>query len=604
MGENFQFNPNGVVNFSKSELNSRLIQVLQSDAGFANLFEMQEAVLRYILKTDARGQVSDILLCAPTGSGKTLAYALPIIQTLLGKPTRKLRAIVVVPTRDLAQQVAKVFHLLTKPLDIVVAVAFGGVTVTEQSNPIASAEILVTTPGRLLHLIETEKELHLEDLKYLVLDESDRLLEDSHLGWIKTLVAKLDNKLEANNSINSHVADPRAKFTGLLALAIQPEISSKTGALFSGSSRETVRKFLVSATQTRNPKHLHGLDLRHPVYFEPTSTPKTEQTRPLEDGDIRFQVPFSLVEEAWVVRSLQDKPVGLMGILGWLDGNEESQISTSIPRGGAKLVFTKSVQAAHRLCRLLEICAFTLKRQVKILEMSGELSREQRSSVIEAIANSKNSNDNVTVELIVICSDLFSRGMDMVTVDAVINYDTPVHIQTYLHRAGRTARAGRRGVVSTLLHSKQAHHFKALVQLAERESKSIKTKDLDLNVIDEGMFEEVSKALSSLQKVLLWETLGLLEAYAPIPEYGLHELSASVETQQNQLDDMEMSFPRDHETGGEYGSQKREQLTNQYNNYTRPEDDEMLPAQGEREDFSSILVAQIGRNLLSKPYGT
>lgn len=589
---------------TKSILDPRLRKVLSSQLGIQNVLHMQEVVLEYILSTSSRSRTGDVVLCAPTGSGKTLAYALPIIQDMLDRRMPRLRAIVVVPTRDLANQVFAVLSTLTKPFGIFTLCTIGSSAIAEEALAIPNAEILIATPGRLVDHINNGDYLKLSDVKYLVLDESDRLLEDSYQNWIDVLIPALGRRTYAFDESENRCPVPRASY-GILNLAIRPDIAMRTESSFSGLSQANVRKILASATQTRNPMRLYKLDLRDVCFFEPRGFEADEENRDKISGD-RYTVPATMTERGWIIGSLVEKPTALLQLLGWipLDSDNTRGLKSVleerlVSQGGTKLVFTNSVDSAHRLCRLLELCAFSLGRSGKVLEMSGTLSAKRRKFVLEAVkekALSIEGNSTNPPFVVVVCSDILARGMDILSVDTVINYDTPAHISTYLHRAGRTARAGRHGKVFTVLVSNQVRHFRSMVYEAERDKRKVKTIDLKIRTDGDSDHSVIVRNLASLRRVLSSERYGALQRDESLPEFMMHSLCKRGvhETRSKYEDDN----PNHNSEDGKAGHKRRRTVIDDVQDVDGVDEDGDVRNAG---FLHEILYTQIGRNLLHPP---
>jgi ATP-dependent RNA helicase DDX51/DBP6 len=401
------------------ELDPRLNRIL-TEQGVSSLFPVQDAVLRHIQKG------SDLCVAAPTGSGKTLAYILPIIQSLHSRRVVRLRALIVVPGRELAAQVLSVMEPLATVLGLTVGVAVGQTSFSAEQRRIIDGEdsrvdILVATPGRLIDHLDSG--LSLKHLQWLVLDEADRLLEDvgQDVSWLPLVFAK------AYDTSKSKAVSFR-----------RPEDCPANSTFWV----TPLRKMLFSATLTRNPAKLASLDLHRPIYICVADNVDNDDDDGDGDADTlerksRYQTPAELAEFMHVCEE-DRKPVALVYLL------EHVNITRS-------LCFTRSVEATDKLCRLLLQCT-TAK---KIASFSGDLSSIDRAKVLDRF----NAGE---IDLL-ICSDAAARGLDLADVGCVINYDAPKHAKTYIHRVGRTARAGKKGTAYTLLAIREAHHFKEML---------------------------------------------------------------------------------------------------------------------------------------------
>ncbi|KAL0874101.1 hypothetical protein Bca101_023806 [Brassica carinata] len=349
-------------------LHPRLKEALEK-MGISSLFPVQVAVWHETIGPG--GFERDVCVNSPTGSGKTLSYALPIVQTLSSRAVRCLRALVVLPTRDLALQVKGVFDAIAPSVGLSVGSAVGQSSIagdiaqlikrpkldaglcydpediTSQNLESSAVDILVATPGRLMDHINNTKGFTLEHLRYLVVDETDRLLREAYQDWLPT-VLKLTQ-------------------------------ASEDGMF-------------------------------------PSST-----------------TPF--ICETGV------KPVYLVGLLKSLEGEK-------------CIVFTSSVETTRRLCKLLNFFGDSM---IKAKEYSGGLNQAVRSKELNAFRKGDIQ--------VLISSDALARGMDVELVKNVINYDMPHYPKTFIHRAGRTARAGRAGRCFTLLGDHEVRRFSDLLKI-------------------------------------------------------------------------------------------------------------------------------------------
>lgn len=319
---------------------------------------------------------ADVLASAQTGSGKTAAFALPILQRLHESPRihpRRLHALILVPTRELAAQVAESFRSYGRylPEHARVVTAFGGVSINPQMMALrGGADIVVATPGRLLDLVECNA-LRLSAVATLVLDEADRLLD---LGF----------------------ADEVGRILALLPVGRQ--------------------NLLFSATFPAEVTMLAEQMLRDPVRIEVTATAAAEPAiteRAIEvDAPRRTQLLRHLItQHAW-------------------------------PR---VLVFVATKYATEHVADKLRRAGLAAEA------LHGELSQGAR---LQALADFKASKVQVLV-----ATDLAARGIDIVQLPVVVNFDLPRSTVDYVHRIGRTGRAGELGVAVSFISAETHGHF-------------------------------------------------------------------------------------------------------------------------------------------------
>jgi ATP-dependent RNA helicase DDX47/RRP3 len=299
----------------------------------------------------------DIIGLAETGSGKTGAFAIPILQALLSNPQR-LFAVVLVPTRELAFQINEVFEALGASIGLHCACIVGGIDMIQQSIVLAKKpHIIVATPGRLVdHLINT-KGFSLRALKFLVMDEADRMLS-------------MDFEVQINQILD---AIPRERST-----------------------------FLFSATMTNKVAKLQKASLVNPIKVEVSN---------------KFQTPSTLVQQYLFIPE-KYKDCYLAFVLDEF-------------KGQSSIIFTETCDNALRVTLLLRNLGF------KAVCLNGQLSQPKR---LGALNKFKSGERNILV-----ATDVASRGLDIPNVDMVINFDIPSNGKDYIHRVGRTARAGRAG---------------------------------------------------------------------------------------------------------------------------------------------------------------
>ncbi|XP_030533218.1 DEAD-box ATP-dependent RNA helicase 10 [Rhodamnia argentea] len=319
----------------------------------------------------------DMIGLAQTGSGKTGAFALPILQALLDSP-QAFFACVLSPTRELAIQIAEQFEALGSGIGVRCAVLVGGVDMVQQAIALAKRpHIVVGTPGRLLDHLSNTKGFSLRPLKYLVLDEADRLLNEDFEKSIDEIL----------NAI------PRER-----------------------------RTYLFSATMTKKVKKLQRACLRNPVKIEAASKYSTVDT---------LKQQYRFVPAKY-------KDCYLVYIL-------------TVMAESTTMVFTRTCDSTQLLSLILRNLG------LRAIPISGQMSQSKR---LGALNKFKARECNI-----LICTDVASRGLDIPAVDMVINYDIPSSSKDYIHRVGRTARAGRSGVAISLVNQYELEWYLQIEKL-------------------------------------------------------------------------------------------------------------------------------------------
>jgi len=308
-------------------------------------------------------QQKDLLGCAQTGTGKTAAFALPLLQLLhqqkqQAEQRRGVKALVLVPTRELAIQVGESFAAYGKYLSLKHLVIFGGVSQYNQVKGLRMGQdIVVATPGRLLDLLN-QRHLSLQDIKFFVLDEADRMLDMGFIHDVKRIISKLP------------------------------------------SERQTL---FFSATMPPEIQKLSAMLLKQPVKIEVTPEAPT----------------VDLIEQSLYYVEKHNKRSLLVHLL------KDENIKTA-------LVFTRTKHGADRVARDLS------KAGIRSEAIHGNKSQNARQS---ALHNFKLGRTRVLV-----ATDIAARGIDIDDMGHVFNYELPDVPETYVHRIGRTGRAGATGV--------------------------------------------------------------------------------------------------------------------------------------------------------------
>ncbi|XP_036442749.1 probable ATP-dependent RNA helicase DDX49 [Colossoma macropomum] len=318
----------------------------------------------------------DCMGCAKTGSGKTAAFVLPVLQKLSEDPYG-IFCLVLTPTRELAYQIAEQFRVLGKPLGLKDCIIVGGMDMVTQGLELSKKpHIVVATPGRLADHIRSCDTFNMKRIKFLILDEADRLLEQGCTDFTKDLE---------------------------VILSVVP------------AKRQTL---LFSATLTDTLQELKNIAMNEPFFWENKS-----EVRTVEELDQRYILTPEKVKDAYLVHLIQK----------FQDEHEDWSI----------MIFTNT-------CKNCQILTMML-REFKFPTISLHSMMKQR----QRFANLAKFKSNVFK--ILIATDVAARGLDIPTVQVVINHNTPGLPKIYIHRVGRTARAGRNGVSITLVTQYDIH---------------------------------------------------------------------------------------------------------------------------------------------------
>ena len=341
------------MDFSELNLSEKILHAL-SDAGYTEPTPIQSEAIPEVIAG------RDLLGCAQTGTGKTCAFAVPILERLAAKEERekKISALIITPTRELALQIYESFVDYGKYLDIKYAVVFGGVSQKPQEDALKKGvDVLIATPGRLWDLMG-QKLCDISKIDVLVLDEADRMLDMGFIHDVKRIVQKT----------------PRSRQTLLFSATMPQDIADLAAEMLkdphridiapAGSTVEAIRQFVYFVDKERKRDLLEYI----------------------------------------------------------LDKSAVSSV----------LVFTRTKHGADRLGRQLQ------KDGVKAASIHGDKSQGARQQALNDFKSHK--------VRVLVATDIAARGIDIYELPLVINFDLPQEAETYVHRIGRTGRAGMPGV--------------------------------------------------------------------------------------------------------------------------------------------------------------
>ncbi|OAB26537.1 DEAD/DEAH box helicase [Paenibacillus macquariensis subsp. defensor] len=333
----------------------------------------------------------DLLGCAQTGTGKTAAFSLPMIQLLSAqknKPTtiRRIRSLILTPTRELALQISDNIQAYSKFTDLRCTAIVGGVSQKVQERALNNgADIIIATPGRLIDLIN-QKRIDLQHVQILVLDEADRMLDMGFIHDVKRIITKM----------------PAKRQTLFFSATMPPEITKMVKTLLNNPVKVEITP--VSSTVDRITQSLYMVDKAN----------KQKQLNHL----------------------LQDKSIV------------------------SALVFTRTKHGADRVVRELD------KVKIPAQAIHGNKSQNARQLAL--------SNFRSGVTRVLVATDIAARGIDIDELSHVINFNLPNIPETYVHRIGRTGRAGLSGVAISFCEHEEIPFLKDIEKLIGKNIPEVK----------------------------------------------------------------------------------------------------------------------------------
>jgi len=363
------------LSFEKLRIIEPILKALKNE-GYTQPTPVQEQSIPIIL------QQRDLFGCAQTGTGKTAAFAIPVLQLLHEqkqpeKQKKAIKALVLTPTRELAIQIQESFEAYGRFTGLNQLVIFGGVSQYAQVNALRSGvDILVATPGRLLDLIN-QRFVNLNDIKLLVLDEADRMLDMGFVHDVKKIIAKT----------------PKQKQTLFFSATMAPAIRKLADTL-----------------------------LINPVQVQVTPVATTAET----------------VKQAICFVDKKDKPSLLLHLL----------TNTDIPMA---LVFTRTKHGANK------VAAALIRSGIPAEAIHGNKSQQARQKALNQFRSKQIK--------VLVATDIAARGIDIDELSHVINYELPNVPETYVHRIGRTGRAGAKGIALSFCDREEKEYLRDIQKL-------------------------------------------------------------------------------------------------------------------------------------------
>ena len=350
---------------SRINLQPELAKAVE-DLGFTEWTEIQEQTIPMIQ------QGKDVIGQSHTGSGKTAAFGLPTIEKVIHNTG--LQVLILVPTRELCEQVAKEMHKFAKYKKMNILAVYGGVSISPQISLLRSADIVVGTPGRILDHVERGT-INLHKVRTLILDEADKMFEMGFIDDVKQIIGQV----------------PQERQTLLFSATISSQVHS------------IVSHYMHNPEKVTTTSYVDEIKLAQ-VYYDVDSRDK-----------------FSLL-----VHLLKNEPPGLT------------------------IIF-----CATR--RRVDIVSKNLYSQgIRSIALHGGLTQSMRKTAMDLFHSNSAQ--------ILVASDVAARGLDIKNVAYIINYDSPYTPKEYIHRIGRTARAGKDGKVISLISQPDYENFRNVLE--------------------------------------------------------------------------------------------------------------------------------------------
>lgn len=387
--------------FETLGLNEHLLRAVQK-SGYTTPTPIQAQAIPAILGG------SDIMAAAQTGTGKTAGFTLPMIQRLGPKTEgrKKLRALVLTPTRELAAQVQDSVNSYGRYSEIKSTVVYGGVGIYPQIKKLKKGvDVLVATPGRLLDLYQ-QKAVSFADIEILVLDEADRMLDMGFIDDIKKI------------------------------MTLMPE--QRQNLMFSATFSKPIRQ--LARGITNNPE------------------------------EIDVAPPNSTVDM-------------INQIVHPVDKSRKAELLSYLIRSGSwyqVLVFSRTKHGADKLVRRLS------KDDIQAAAIHGDKSQSHRTRILAAFKKNKIQ--------VLVATDIAARGLDISQLSHVVNFDMPYTASDYVHRIGRTGRAGASGDAVSLVSADEIKQLSSIERLINRKIEREEVVDFEPNhSVPEAESKKVSK---------------------------------------------------------------------------------------------------------------
>jgi len=466
--------------FTNLGLSRRLAAHLSTKLDMKAPTAIQKASIPQMIKDD-----SDAFLQAQTGSGKTLAYLLPIVERILAmsngdhKVHRNsgLFAVILAPTRELCKQIATVLEKVLRcaPWIVGTTVIGGESKQSEKARLRKGINILIATPGRLADHLDNTEVLDVSTVRWLVLDEGDRLMELGFEEEIKGIVEKIGKRaltMDMKNGLDLG-ALPKRRVTVLCSATMKMTVQ-KLGEI---SLKDAVHIMADPADETA-VEGGHTSDADDKAFTAPA---QLKQAYAIVPAKLRLVTLEAILKRTFARRGSVMKLIIFISCADSVDFHFEL-FSRPLPiKEGEEPLNVPEIKKTEVTKDTISFAtAFSNESNTVVLhKLHGSLAQNIRSATLKAFTDS-------TEAAVLICTDVASRGLDVPNVDYVIEYDPPFSADDHLHRVGRTARAGKEGRALIFLMPGDEEEYVSILASGYREGKKALTHHTAEDLIRKG----------------------------------------------------------------------------------------------------------------------
>ncbi|PRP88927.1 hypothetical protein PROFUN_00395 [Planoprotostelium fungivorum] len=465
-------------------LDSKILRAL-SEEGFDSPTEIQKASMLASLRDR-----KDVVGAAQTGSGKTLAFGIPMINTILNRRSSEtgekcLKGLVMTPTRELAMQIYNHLKKICVHTDVKIAPIIGGIAAPKQERLLSyKPDIIVATPGRLWDLMSQSLVPYvtdIRDLQYLVIDEADRMIQAGCYAELNSILSSLplqyksedQAKVEPLQSIKKEeTQEEEESDTEDVGEAEeheeegeQEEEEGEQGE--EGEEGEEEGKYEQPEDELSVLKQEQQVQQKYPRQTYIYSATLTTETNQIDVGRqhttldtllarLSFQRPIkiiNLLSRGVVASSITEYKIECM-----IEEKDVYLYYFLSTHKGRTLVFVNSIVNIHKLVSILAHLG------TKVLPLHANMQQKQRLRNLERFT--------AEAESVLVATDVAARGLDIPHVDHVIHYQMPKHVETYVHRSGRTGRAKQKGISVSFIQPGEVQYYRKICKALNKEDMS------------------------------------------------------------------------------------------------------------------------------------